>query len=74
MDLGAPRRRSPVEDVRCPDVKGLPDDVYNRLHHSFVDILKMRRGIESADARIATSMEAILKSHVLLERLRDDGF
>jgi len=74
MDLGAPRRRLPVEDVRCPDVKGLPDDVYNRLHHSFVDILKMRRGIESADVHIYTSREAILKSREALKRVRDDGF
>ena len=44
------------------------------LHHSFVDILKMRRSIESTDASIETSMEAILKSHEVLKRVRDDGF
>ena len=55
MSLGAPPPRKRVEDVRCPAVKGLPDDIYHMLHHSFVDILKMRRSIESLDVLIATS-------------------
>jgi len=74
MSLETTLRRRRIEDVRCPAVKGLPDDVYHILHHSFVHILKMRRSIESADALIDTSMEAILKSREVLKRLRDDGF
>ena len=33
-------------------VKGLPNDIYDILHYSFVGILKMRRSIESADVHI----------------------
>jgi len=40
MRLGDRPRRKRVEDVRCPDVKGLPDDIYHILHHSFVDLLE----------------------------------
>ena len=72
MRLGDPRRRKRIEDVRCPLVKGLPDDVYHILHQSFVEILKMRRSIESADARIDESMKAVIESCDVLERLRDD--
>jgi len=57
--------------VRCPVVKGLPDDIYHILHHSF---LKMRRSIESVDALIDTSIEAVLESREMLERLRNNGF
>jgi hypothetical protein len=31
------RRR--IEDVRIPVVKGLPDDIYHMLHHSYVSFL-----------------------------------
>jgi hypothetical protein len=58
MSLETILRRKRIEDVRCPDVKGLPDDIYHILHHSFVEILKMRRSIESTDALIDTSREA----------------
>jgi hypothetical protein len=44
-----------IEDVRCPAVKGLPDDIYHVLHHCFVQILKMRRSIESANALLKAS-------------------
>jgi hypothetical protein len=74
MSLEAPRRRKRIEDVRCPVVKGLPDDIYHMVHHSFVDILRMRRSIESADAQIDASIEAVLKSHEVLLRLRENGF
>ena len=66
----AERRRKRIEDVRCPVVKGLPDDVYHMLHHSFVHILRMRRSIESADAQVDRSREAILESRKMLVRLR----
>ena len=42
MSLGTPHRRKRIEDVRCPAVKGVPNDIYHILHHSFVEILKMR--------------------------------
>jgi len=74
MSLGDRPRRKRIEDVRCPNVKGLPDDVYHVLHHSFVDILKMRRSIETADMLIDTSREAVLDSREVLRRARDDGF
>jgi len=68
----AERRRKRIEDVRCPVVKGLPDDVYDMLHHSFVHILRMRRSIESTDAQVDRSREAILESREMLQRLRLD--
>jgi len=62
--------RKRIADVRCPVVKGLPDDVYHILHHSFVHIIRLRRSIESADAQVDRSREAILESRELLMRLR----
>jgi hypothetical protein len=52
MSLQYPHRRKRIEDVRYPADKGLPDDIYHVLHHCFVEILKMRRSIESANARL----------------------
>ena len=63
-----------IEDLRIPAVKGLPDDVYHMLHHSFVDIARLRRSIERADAQICQSREAILESREMLERLRREHF
>jgi len=74
MSLGTPHRRKRIEDVRCPAVKGVPNDIYHILHHSFVEILKMRRSIESADAHIDKSREAVLKSREALKRVPDDRF
>jgi hypothetical protein len=74
MSLKTAPRRKRIEDVRCPAVKGIPDNIYHILHHSFVEILKMRRSIEGADAHIATSREAVLNSCEVLKRVRDDGF
>jgi hypothetical protein len=62
------RSRKRIEDLRIPAVKGLPDDIYHMLHHSFVDIVRMRRRIESIDALIDQSMEAILESWEMLKR------
>src|SRR5215469_6378202 len=59
MSLGDRPRRKRIEDVRCPTVKGLPDDIYHMLHHSFVDILKMRRSIETVDVLIDASRAAL---------------
>ena len=72
--LPAARCRKRIEDLRVPDCKGLPDDVYRLLHHSFVDILKMRRSIESADAHIDASVKAAGESWVMLKRVRGEGF
>ena len=55
-------------------VKGPPDDIYHLLHHSFADILKMRRSIESADGLIDPSIEAVLESCEPLKRVREAGF
>ena len=60
MSLEGPPRRKRIEDVRCPIVKGLPDDIYQMLHHSFVDILKMRRSIEIVDVLTNESRMAAL--------------
>ena len=74
MSLAGPPRRKRFEDVRCPTVKGLSDDIYHVLHHTFVEILKMRRSIESVDAHIDTSKKAVLESCDLLKRVQDDRF
>ena len=74
MSLQHPLRRKRIEDVRCPAVKGLPDDIYHVLHHSFVDIVKMRRSIESADGLIDTSRKAVIESRDVLKRMREAGF
>jgi len=68
------RCRKRIEDLRIPAVKGLPDDIYHLLHHSFVDIVRMRRTIQSIDALIDQSQEAILKSRETLKRLQKEGF
>ena len=73
MSLETNPRRKRIEDVRCPAVKGLPDDIYHILHHSFVEILKMRGSIESVDAPIDTSREAVIDSRDMLKRTRDAG-
>ena len=70
----AVRFRKRIEDVRCPAVNGLPDDIYHVLHHSFVHILKMRRSIENTDAIIDRSVDAILETRQMLKRLQSEGF
>jgi hypothetical protein len=60
--MSVARSRKRIEDLRFPVVNGLPDDTYHMLHHSFVDILRMCRSIESADAHINTSMKAVSES------------
>jgi hypothetical protein len=63
-----------IEDLRIPAVKGLPDDLYHMLRHSFVEIARMRRSIERVDAQICQSRAAILESREMLERLRRGHF
>jgi hypothetical protein len=60
--------RKRIEDVRCPAFKGVPDDICHMLHHSFVDILKMRRSIENLDVLIDASKRSVLESSEVLKR------
>lgn len=57
-----------IEDLRCPNVKGLPDDVVYILHHSLVDIVRMRRSIECTNKILELSMQAAAESCELLKR------
>jgi len=68
------RCRKRIEDLRIPAVKGLPDEIYHLLHHSFVDIVRMRRTIHSIDALIDQSQKALLESRETLKRLEKEGF
>jgi hypothetical protein len=70
----AVRCRKRIQDVRCPATKGLPDDTYHTLHRSFVEILKMRRSIERADAYVEQSWDAIFDTLQMLKRLQIEGF
>jgi hypothetical protein len=62
-----------IDALRCPNVKGLPDDVVRTLHHSIVDIVRMRRSIERTDKALELSMLAAFESCELLKRVRSDG-
>jgi len=63
-----------IEDLRCPNLKGLPDDVVHTLHHSIVDIVRMRRSIERTDKVLELSMLAAYESCELLKRVRFSEF
>jgi len=65
-----PRARKRIEDVRIPAVKGMPDDIYHLLHHSFVGIARMLRSIETANIAITSSEKAIAESRALLRRAK----
>jgi len=67
------RTRKQIESLRCPDIKGLPDDVVHILHHSLVDIARMRRSIEYTDKALEHSTRAASESWELLKRLRANG-
>jgi len=62
-----------IEDLRCPHIKGLPEDVVHTLHHSLVDIVRMRRSIERTNKVLEHSMLAAAESSELLKRLRYGG-
>jgi hypothetical protein len=68
------RRRKRIDDVRCPDIKGLPDDIVHVLHNSFVGILRMRRSIENADRVAESGRRAAIEAQALLARLKAEGF
>jgi len=59
-----------VKDLRCPAVKGLPDDDVRLLHDSIMRIAQMRRSIEETDHQLALSKKALGQSRELLKRLR----
>jgi hypothetical protein len=66
--------RKQIADVRCPDINGLPVDIIQMLHHSFVGILQMRRSIESADLTVELGRAAAIEARALLARLSAEGF
>ena len=57
-----------IEEIRMPTVKGLSDDIYHMLHHSFVGIARMLRSIETAGVAIRSSEKAIAESKELLRQ------
>lgn len=65
-----PRKR--IQDIRCPAINGVSEEVIHLLHHSVVDIVRMRRSIESADEAIARSSNAIFDGCELLKSRRVD--
>jgi hypothetical protein len=73
VDSSAGHRKL-IADVRCPDIKGLPDDIVHMLHHSFVGIVQMRRSIERADLAVESGSKAAIEGLALLERLKAEGF
>jgi hypothetical protein len=73
MESSAGHRKQ-IGDVRCPNIKGLPDDIVHMLHHSFVGILQMRRSIDRADFWIETGRKAAIEGLDLLARLKAQGF
>jgi hypothetical protein len=66
--------RKRIEDVRCPDICGLPANLVHILHRSFVGIVTMRRSIEILDLRKGASLKLAWESRDLLKRLRASGF
>jgi hypothetical protein len=70
MNEGDDETRRVAEDVRIPVVKDLPDDIFHMLHHSHVDIVRMRRRIESADLHVIASAKACAESRELLDSMR----
>jgi len=62
--------RKRIDDIRCPAIKGLPEDVVHILHHSLVEIAIMRQSIESANQEVERSLLAVFESCELLRELR----
>jgi hypothetical protein len=65
-----PRKR--IQDISLPRIKGVTEEVIHLLHHSVVEIVRMRRSIESADEAIARSSNAIFDGCELLKSLQVD--
>jgi hypothetical protein len=66
--------RKRVEDVRCPDINGLSDEHVHMLHRSYVDILGMRRSIETADLHASESRKALRGGMICWRDLRPTDF
>jgi len=62
--------RKQIKDLRCPHIKGLPERDVHLLHHSIVQIARMRRSIEETDHQVALSEKALEQSRELLKRLQ----
>jgi hypothetical protein len=62
--------RKRIEDLSILAGNAIPDDIYHMLHHSFVDIVRMRRSIEAANIRLEASTKAVEESREILARLR----
>jgi len=63
-----------IDDIRCPKIKGLPRDTVLTLHHTMVQVVRMRRSIESARFHLDQSRCALRETRELLGRLRREGF
>jgi hypothetical protein len=65
--------RKRIEDLRCPNIKGLPENVVQLLHRSLVEIAHLRRSIENTDQQVALSSKAVFQSCELLRRIHAQG-
>ena len=66
--------RKRIEDLRVPNINGLPRGVVQTLHDSIVHIVRMRRSIEGVHRDLEQSKLAAFESCELLKRLRIEGF
>jgi hypothetical protein len=65
--------RKRIQDIRCPDIKGLSEDNVHALHRSFVDIIVMHRSGENLDLRLNDCRKLVWEGYELLDRLRSKG-
>ena len=68
------RTQHRIDHIRCPAIKGLPTETVDMLHHSIVDIVRLRRSIERAQLQVSRSWDAAIDSMMLLGKLRQEGF
>jgi hypothetical protein len=66
--------RKQVNDLRRPNIKGLPDDEVHLLHHSLEQIAWMVRSIEKTDQQLMRSYKALEQSRELLKRVRGEDY
>jgi len=71
--MSKPERKQ-IERLRCPNISRLPDNVVHTLHHSIVDIARLRGSIENTDVMVERSMLAAFEKCELLKRMRYSGF
>jgi hypothetical protein len=65
--------RKRIEDLRCPNIKGLPENVVHLLHRSLVEIVHLRGSIENTDQQVALSSKAVFESCELLKQIHAQG-